>query len=57
MKADDLKDTAANFLNDKSFYPDIVYHHLSAEELNQVFDIAEQQDYLCNLYLKLNEQY
>jgi hypothetical protein len=57
MTPEDLKDTAANFLVAKSFYPDIVYHHLSAEGMNQVFDIAEQQDYLCNLYLKLNEQY
>jgi len=57
MKPEDLKFTAANFLSDKSFYSDILYHNLSAEQLNQVFDIAEKQDYLCNLYLNLNEQY
>jgi len=57
MKPEDLKFTAANFLSDKSFYEDILYHNLSAEQLNQVFDIAEKQDYLCNLYLNLNEQY
>jgi len=57
MKPEELRDTAANFLVSKSFYSDIVYHHLSAEKLNQVFAIAEQQDYLCYLYLNLNEQY
>ena len=41
MKPEDLKDLASNFLIAKSFYPDIVYHHLSAEQLNQIFAIAE----------------
>jgi hypothetical protein len=57
MSAGQVKDTAANYLKDREYYPNIPYHLLTAEELNYVFDVADQQDYLCELYLKITEQY
>jgi len=52
-----LKNTAANFLNDRQFFPDIPYHELTAEGLNQIFEVPEQQNLLCDIYLKINVQY
>lgn len=57
LSAGGVRETAANYLKDREYYPNIPYHHLTAEELNYVFDVADQQDYLCELYLKIAEQY
>jgi len=57
MSAEELENTAANYLSERQFYHGINYHHLNSCLLNEIFELANDTDYLCYLYLRINEQY
>ena len=44
-------------MKERKFAPGIHHFGLTPTEMNEMFDIAKDNDYLCHLFLRINEQY